>query len=180
MRIISGSHKGRRITAPKKLPVRPTTDMAKEGIFNILKNRYYLEDLRVLDLFSGTGNISFEMASRGVQGITAVDQHAGCTKFIHNTAQEFDFDISVIKSDVFKFLERTKTQYDLIFADPPYDMPLEKFEQIPALIFENNLLAPEGLLIVEHSPQTNLENLPFFQENRKYGSNVFSFFEAIT
>ena len=176
MRIISGKYKGKRLVAPKKLTVRPTTDMAKESLFNILRNRYYLEDLQVLDLFAGTGNISFEFASRGTQQITAVDQHMGCIKYIQKTAQELGFPIEVLKIDVYKFLERHRLQYDFIFADPPYDFTQEQFAKIPELIFKNELLLPEGILVVEHSPQTKMDQLPNFLEDRKYGSNVFSFF----
>ena len=121
MRIISGKHKGRRITAPKNLPVRPTTDMSKESLFNILNNHFNFNGLKVLDLFSGTGNISYEFASRGAGPITSVDGDMGCVNFIKKTATELDLDISAIKSDVFSFLERNKTTYDIIFADPPYN-----------------------------------------------------------
>ena len=110
MRIISGQFKGRRISAPKKLPVRPTTDMAKEALFNILNNQYYFDDISVLDLFSGTGSISYEFASRGTKMITAVDEDFGCIKFINKTAEEFEMDIRTIKSDVFKFLEKSSGQ----------------------------------------------------------------------
>jgi 16S rRNA (guanine966-N2)-methyltransferase len=110
MRIISGKYKGKRLTAPKKLPVRPTTDMAKEALFNILNNRFYFDELKVLDLFSGTGNISFELASRGTEKITAVDSFPGCVRYISKTASELDFSINTIKSDVYKFLEGTSEQ----------------------------------------------------------------------
>ncbi|GMN11850.1 16S rRNA (guanine(966)-N(2))-methyltransferase RsmD [Croceitalea sp. MTPC9] len=177
MRIISGKYKGKRLTAPKKLPVRPTTDMAKEALFNILNNRYFFEDLSVLDLFSGTGNISFEFASRGSGNITAVDGHTGCIRFISKTSTELNFEIDTVKSDVFKFLERTKNKYDIIFADPPYDLGLDKFSKIPELVFSNGLLLEEGALIIEHAEQTDLSELSHFTEKRKYGSSVFSFFE---
>lgn len=177
MRIISGKYKGKRLTAPKKLPVRPTTDMAKEALFNILNNKYYFEDLAVLDLFSGTGNISFEFASRGTTSITAIDGNSGCVQFISKTAKELDFDITTLKSDVFKFLERTKSKYDVIFADPPYNFEASKFSKIPELVYVNELLQDDGLLIIEHSEQTDLSELSYFSEKRKYGSSVFSFFE---
>ncbi len=179
MRIISGKYKGKRLTAPKKLPVRPTTDMAKEALFNILNNQYYFEDLAVLDLFSGTGNISFEFASRGATEITAVDTNAGCVQFISRTAKELNFEIAVMKSDAFKFLERTKSKYDIIFADPPYSFDVSQFSKISELAFSNELISDAGLLIIEHSEQTDLSELPNFAEKRKYGSSIFSFFEKI-
>ncbi len=177
MRIISGSHKGRRISAPKKLPVRPTTDMAKEALFNILNNGYYFDEISVLDLFAGTGNIAYEFASRGSLSITAVDANAGCAGFISKTAKELDFPITAIKSDVFSFLEKTLLKTDIIFADPPYGMPLEDFTKIPTLVFGRSLLTPGGVLIIEHSDKTDLSHLAQFQEQRKYGSNLFSFFQ---
>ena len=178
MRIISGIYKGRRITAPKKLPVRPTTDMAKEALFNIINNRYYFDELRVLDLYSGTGNISYEFASRGCTDITAVDEHFGCIKFLEKTSTELEIDLQTVKSDVFSFLERSSQSYDIIFADPPYDMETEKFMQLLDLVFEGNLLNEEGILIIEHAKQTKLSEHPKFEKQRKYGSNVFSFFKA--
>ncbi len=176
MRIISGTHKGKRLMAPKKLPVRPTTDMAKEGLFNILNNRFYFGDIKILDLCAGTGNISYEFASRGVRDITAVDSHYGCVQYINKTSDALNLNISALKNDVFTFLERTHETYDVIFADPPYDMEMEQFLRFPQLVFEKELLNEEGLLIVEHSPHTNLDNVPHFTEKRKYGSCVFSFF----
>jgi 16S rRNA (guanine966-N2)-methyltransferase len=177
MRIISGLYKGRRITAPKKLPVRPTTDMAKEALFNILHHQYYFDDISVLDLFSGSGNISYEFASRGTEQITAVDDNYGCIKFINETAEAFEMSISTLKSDVFKFLEKSKQKHDIIFADPPYDFEVEKFSKIPELVFQNQLLEDDGLLIVEHSKHTDLSHLDHYSHSKSYGGNVFSFFE---
>ena len=177
MRIISGLYKSRRITAPKNLPVRPTTDMAKESLFNIINNLYYFEDISVLDLFAGTGNISYEFASRGTEQITSVDQNYGCIKFINQTAEGFEMSIQTIKSDVFKFLEKTKIQSNLIFADPPYNFTDEQYTKIPELIFQNNLLLDEGVLIIEHSKHTKLSDLVNFAYSKSYGGNVFSFFE---
>jgi len=179
MRIISGEFKGRRINAPKKLPVRPTTDMAKEALFNILNNSFYFEDISVLDLFAGIGSISYEFASRGCKQIIAVDQDFGCIKFINKTADEFDMDIQTIKSDVYKFLEKTKLKATVIFADPPYSFSDEQYSRIPKLIFQNNLLEENGFLIVEHSKHTKLSHLENFNYSKIYGSNVFSFFEKI-
>lgn len=177
MRIISGKYKGKRLIAPKKLPVRPTTDMAKEGLFNILNNRFYLDELKVLDLFSGTGNISFEFASRGTEEIIAVDSFPACVQYISKIAKELDFPITSIKSDAFKFLERTPEKFNLIFADPPYGFEPGQFLNIPDLVFKNELLADDGLLVVEHSEQTDLSQHPHFVEKRKYGGSIFSFFE---
>lgn len=177
MRIISGIHKSKRIQAPKNLPVRPTTDMAKEALFNILNNLYYFNDISVLDLFSGTGNISYEFGSRGTENITAVDMHSGCIQFINTTAKSLDLSITTIKSDVFKFLEKANTKYDIIFADAPYEFELELFEKIVALVFENKLLTEEGILVIEHSKQTDFKNHKYLSYQKKYGGNMFSFFE---
>lgn len=178
MRIISGKHKGRHLSAPKNLPVRPTKDMAKEGLFNILHNRYYFPDLKVLDLFAGTGNISFEFASRGVQNILAVDIHSGCIDYISKVSNELEMNIKTFKSDVFSFLGRNSEKFDIIFADPFYDMELEEFKKLPSLVFENDLLLEDGILVIEHSKQTHLESLPHFDSSRKYGNSVFSFFKS--
>ena len=177
MRIISGLYKSRKIVAPKNLPVRPTTDMAKEALFNILNNRYYFDEISVLDLFAGTGNISYEFASRGTEHITSVDKDFGCTKFIAQTSSEFDFNIQVIKADVFKYLETTKQKHTVIFADPPYDFDIDAFSKIPELVFQNQLLENDGILIVEHSKHTNLSNLTNYSYSKSYGGNMFSFFE---
>lgn len=177
MRIISGKYKGRRIDPPKNLPVRPTTDMAKEALFNILGNHFNLTQLKVLDLFTGTGNMSYEFGSRGAEPIISVDTDFGCVNFIKKTAKEFDLDITPIKSDVIKFLEKNKGTYDIIFADPPYDMSDENFKKIVSLVFENELLDPEGMLIVEHSKHTKLDDCEFHSFDRNYGGTVFSFFE---
>ncbi|GGG49826.1 RsmD family RNA methyltransferase [Bizionia arctica] len=178
MRIVSGEFKGRRITAPKKLPVRPTTDMAKEALFNILNNLYYLDDISVLDLFSGTGNISYEFASRGTKDIVSVDQDYGCIKFINETAISFGMTIRTIKSDVFKFLEKSTQKATIIFADPPYEFSLEYFTRIPELVFKNNLLEEGGVLVVEHSKHTDLSKVENFSYSKSYGGNMFSFFNA--
>ncbi|CAA0231790.1 putative methyltransferase [Tenacibaculum maritimum] len=177
MRIISGKYKGRRLTAPKNLPVRPTTDMAKESLFNILNNLYYFDAISVMDLFSGTGNISFEFASRGSKEIYAVDQHFACIKFIQSIAENLNFDIHTYKSDVYKFLEKTPLKTDVIFADPPYDFEKEEFLKIVNTVFERNLLNDDGLLIVEHSKYTDLSSHPKHSYDKRYGGNVFSFFE---
>jgi 16S rRNA (guanine(966)-N(2))-methyltransferase RsmD len=178
MRIISGAFKGKRISAPKKLPARPTTDMAKEGLFNILNNHYYFDDCIVIDLFSGTGNISYEFASRGSTKVTAVDDNALCIKFIDKTAKELNIEINTVKSDVFKYLSRALAKADIIFADPPYGQSLDDFTRIVEYVFDNNLLLKEGILIIEHSSRTDLSGLRNFKNHRKYGGSVFSFFEG--
>lgn len=177
IRIISGKYKGRRIKAPKKLPVRPTTDMAKEALFNILRNQFHFTGIRALDLFSGTGNISYELGSRYCPDITAVDGDHGCVRFINQTAVEFDFPIHVIKSDVYKFLERgSKQPFDLIFADPPYDFSTTDFARVAQLCFNNQLLSEDGVLVIEHSKHTKLDQVVNYDETRHYGGNAFSFF----
>ncbi|MFY0629692.1 MAG: RsmD family RNA methyltransferase [Flavobacteriaceae bacterium] len=178
MRVISGRLKGRRITAPKNLPVRPTTDMAKEALFNILNNHYYFDSLSVIDLFSGTGNIAYEFASRGTQSIYAIDGNFNCTKFINNTSKQFEMNINAYKSDVFKFLEKTPLTSDIIFADPPYNMEVEKFLTIADIVFERKLLNDEGVLIIEHSKYMDISSHEAFSYSKKYGGSVFSFFEA--
>ncbi len=179
MRIISGKNKGQRLMAPKKLPVRPTTDMAKEALFNIINNQYYFEDLKVLDLFSGTGNISYEFASRGTTNIIAVDAHQGCVQYIAETSEKYDFPIQAIKRDVYDYLENQAEKAHLIFADPPYDLPVEDFAQIAHLVFEKELLLENGVLILEHPKHTDLSQTPNFTNQRRYGSSIFSFFEWV-
>ncbi|WP_194850593.1 RsmD family RNA methyltransferase [Nonlabens antarcticus] len=176
MRIISGIHKGRRIQAPKKLPIRPTTDMAKEALFNILRNLVHLHGLKVLELFAGSGNMSYEFASRGVGSVLAVDSHMPCIQFIEKTAELLDLPIETTKADVFMFIQNHKGSYDIIFADPPYGIELEEFLKIPDAVFENNLLNTDGILIIEHSKHTDLSSHPSFDNQRKYGGTVFSFF----
>jgi len=176
MRIISGEHKGRKIIAPKKLPIRPTTDMAKESLFNIINNLYYFDEVSVLDLFAGSGNISYEFASRGTEQITSVDKDFGCAKFINKTSETLNMPIEVVKSDVFKYLESVKQKHTIIFADPPYNFELEMFAKIPELVFSNKLLEEDGILIIEHSKYTDLSNLYNYSYSKSYGGNVFSFF----
>ncbi|RYJ38134.1 N6-adenine-specific methylase [Flavobacterium anhuiense] len=177
MRIISGKYKGRRINPPKNLPVRPTTDMSKEALFNVLNNHFHFDSLKVLDLFSGTGNISYEFASRGSAPITSVDGDFGCVKFIKQVSSEYDFDIAATKSDVFKFLENSKTTYDIIFADPPYGLDQATFEKIVSTVFERGLLEDDGMMIIEHSKYTKLEHMSNFSFQKSYGGSFFSFFE---
>lgn len=177
MRIVSGKYKSRRINAPKNLPTRPTTDIAKEALFNILNNLYYFEDLSIIDLFAGIGSISFEFASRGAKNIISVDQHYGCVKFIHSISEELDMNINVIKSDVYKFLEKNSLKANIIFADPPYNFDDKQFLAISTLIFSKDMLSENGLLIIEHSKDTDLSKNEYFSYYKRYGGSVFSFFE---
>lgn len=176
MRIVSGTLKGKRIIAPKKLPVRPTTDFAKEALFNILNNQYHFSALKVIDLFSGTGNISYEFASRGAEEIIAVDGHFECVKFINKTSQELDLPIRTVKSDVFKYLKATGEKANIIFADPPYNFEEDSLKQIVDTVFSRELLLEGGSLIIEHHKKIDLSSLDHFSEVRKYGNSVFSFF----
>ncbi|NRT10656.1 MULTISPECIES: RsmD family RNA methyltransferase [Flavobacterium] len=177
MRIISGKYKGRRISPPKGLPVRPTTDMSKEALFNVLNNHFNFEGLKVLDLFAGTGNISYEFASRGSTPITSVDGDFGCVKFIKQTASEYDFNIAATKSDVFKFLEKNNASFDIVFADPPYALDQATFEKIVLLVFERNTLNEDGMMVIEHSKYTKLDHMIHFSFKKSYGGSIFSFFE---
>ena len=162
MRIISGKYKGRRISPPKNLPVRPTTDMSKEALFNVLNNHFNFSGLKVLDLFAGTGNISYEFASRGCDNVIAVDGDFGCIKFIKQTANEFDFTITAIKSDVISFIQKNSSSFDIIFADPPYAFDQETFEKIVKTVFERELLEEDGMMIIEHSKYTKMTHLANF------------------
>ena len=177
MRIISGENKGRKIQAPKNLPVRPTTDKAKEALFNIISNRYNLAELSILDLFSGTGNISYEFASRGTSKITCVDLNDKCINFIKSNCDKLSLNFKLIKSDIYKFLSNNNLSYDIIFADPPYNFEYSKYEKIILLIIEKKLLNRDGLLIIEHSKKTDLQNIENYIETRKYGDCCFSFFK---
>lgn len=176
MRIIAGKFGRRRLHTPKNLRLRPTTDIAKEGLFNILNNRLYFDELTVLDLFAGTGSISFEFLSRGAERVTAVESNLVHFKFITSVKSELKIEnMSPLKTDVFKFLGINKQSYSLIFADPPFD--LENIETIPLLIFKGRHLEENGLFILEHSDQHHFEKFEHFVEVRKYGKVHFSFFE---
>jgi 16S rRNA (guanine966-N2)-methyltransferase len=176
MRIIGGRYSGKVLKVPKGLPVRPTTDFAKEGLFNILNNRVDFAEVNMLDLFSGTGHISLEFASRGSGQVTAVDEHIKCVMFLKQTSEQLGLPIHTVKDDVFRFLENSHARFDLIFADPPYD--LENVPRIHEIVFSRQLLNKGGYLIIEHGPKTNLEALSGFLQHRKYGNVHFSFFQA--
>ena len=175
IRIIGGKNKGRKISAPNNLPVRPTTDFAKEALFNILRNKFDFEEISALDLFCGTGNISFELASRVTKDITSVDIDAGCIHFVKKTAKEFEFDaIRASNYDVFKFLKKQTRKWDFIFADPPFIH--KQIGEIPGLIFAHELLADDGWLIVEHPSRMSFPPEAPLIEQRGYGKVNFSIF----
>jgi len=177
MRIIRGRYQRRQIQAPANLPVRPTTDMAKESLFNILENNIDFEDVVALDLFAGTGNISYELVSRGCKRVTAVDQNPGCATFIRQTAERFEMkELNVVRSDVFRFIPMQKIKYDLVFCDPPYDC--KQYDLLVDLIFSNHLLSDDGLLVVEHNKFVNFDGHECFKEQRRYGKVNFTFFAA--
>lgn len=177
MRIISGQFRGKKLIAPSDLPVRPTTDFAKTGLFNIINNYYSIEKLTVVDLYAGTGNLSFEFASRGCKDITAIDKDSSCCNYMNKTAQQLNISqsLKVLQSDVLTYLSNSKKQSDIIIADPPY-------EETPAselvnLIFDNQLLKSNGVFILEHSSDVDLSLLPHYLQTRKYGFVSFTFFE---
>jgi len=175
VRIIGGDHKGRRIHAPAGLPVRPTTDMAKEALFNILHNYYDFEGIKVLDLFAGIGSISYEFASRDAAEVHSVEMNPRCVNFITETSRKLDLkNLFVIRANVFTYLKRSGKNFDIIFADPPYD--LEGIETIPDLVFENDLLDKDGWLIVEHPSDIDFSEHPNLDQQRKYGKVNFSMF----
>lgn len=175
MRIINGRCRGKRIVAPKNLPVRPTTDFAKESLFNILNNQIDFEEITVLDLFSGTGNIAYEFASRGAKEVLCIDQNYQCVSFINKTSKILEFNqLAAFRNDAFKYLTKYPKTYDLIFADPPYQ--LEKIDQLIDLIFKNKLLNNNGIFILEHDARWDFSTYPYFVQHRKYGHVNFSFF----
>ena len=175
MRIISGTHRGRRINPPMGLPVRPTTDMAKEGLFNILNTFLDFTEISVLDLFAGTGNITFEFASRQCREVVAVETNPRCIDFIRKTTAELGFtNVSPMKADVFSFLFRSRKQFDFVFADPPYD--LEHTNELPDRIIQT-ALKEEGWLVLEHGPDADYSAHTAYHHTRHYGKVHFSFFQ---
>ena len=175
MRIIGGEHGGKQIVVANNLTVRPTTDFAKEGLFNILGNRFDFAEFDVLDLFSGSGSISYEFASRGCRTVNAVEIVPRNVSFIRATAKKMDLNqIRVIRNDAFYFISICKTKYDIIFADPPYE--ITNVDKIPSLIFQYDLLKPQGILIVEHSQNNDFSQHEYLLDYRRYGNVHFSFF----
>ena|SRR6218665_840928 len=177
MRIVRGIYKARRFNPPKSFPSRPTTDFAKEGIFNVIENRIDLLNLNILDLCAGTGNISLEFLSREAGEVTSVDKHPVCTSFMYKLQKELEVgdEWRIVKNDVRTFVEKTNETYDLIFADPPYDMTFHA--DLVNKIMDRKLLNENGLCIIEHGKQTNLSFLDGFVEVRNFGNVYFSFFQ---
>jgi len=175
MRIISGQYKGRRFSPPEGIPTRPTTDIAKEGLFNILNNNIDYEETKFLDLFAGSGNISYEMASRGCKDILTVDRFPLCVQFIQSMIEKIGIEgMRVIQADVFDVIANANEQYNLIFAGPPYGLDI--MDEIPDRIFKANLLTPQGIFIMEHNPKHNYDDHIMFAERRNYGQTHFTFF----
>ena len=176
MRIIGGDLGGRKLNPPSKMPyTRPTTDVAREGLFNILENNLEIEGMKTLDLFGGTGSISYELASRGAKELTIVEKDSRMHEFIKKTAGTLGLqNITALKMDVFKFIHQCNEKYDFIFAGPPY--ALERIDKIPELIFENQLLFPRGWFVLEHTPKDDFKKFPFYKTERNYGTTVFSIF----
>lgn len=174
MRIIAGKYQRRILRPPTNLPARPTTDLAKEALFNVLNNQMEIEGTNVLDLFTGTGSISFEFASRGAKKVISVDLSFKCIEYIKRVKNELSFEnLFPLRSDAFRFLKGCSSQFDIIFADPPFD--LNGIEEIAFLVIQRNLLSPQGLLIIEHPGNKSLKTLPGFVEERRYGKVHFSF-----
>ena len=176
MRIISGKYRGRTINPPKNLRARPTTDFAKENLFNVLANMVDFEECDILDLFAGTGSISYEFASRGARSVTSVEINPVHFNFIRSTVRELEFDnVYVVKANVFLYLKSVAKQFDLIFSDAPYD--LEGSAQVIDAVFEKDLLREDGILVFEHSAKQDFSSYPNFYQLRSYGSVQFSFFK---
>lgn len=176
MRIIGGSHRGRNIVPPRNLRARPTTDFAKENLFNVLSNIVDFEECDVLDLFAGTGSISYEFASRGVRSVTAVEINAVHHNFIKETATKFDFtNLHPVKANVFLYLKSVAKQFDIIFSDAPYD--LKDSGEVISMVLDGGLLKEDGLLIFEHSKGVDFSGHPRLQQTRHYGSVQFSIFK---
>lgn len=178
MRIVGGEHGGRRFNPPGNMPyTRPTTDVAKEGLFNVLQNNLDFSALKTLDLFGGTGSISYELASRGVNDLTIVEKDNSMVEFIKKTSATLRLEnFQIIKSDVFRFIENSNEQFDFIFAGPPY--ALTNIDDLPKLIFNKNLLNPNGWFVLEHTSRNDYKTFPFYKSEKNYGTTVFSIFVA--
>ena len=176
MRIISGELGGRKINPPNKMPyTRPTTDIAKEGLFNIIENNLEIPELKTLDLFGGTGSISYELASRGAAHQTIVEKDRQMYEFIQKTINQLGMKgLQPIKMDVFKFIDQCSEQFDFIFAGPPY--ALTNIDDLPKLVFAKRILTPKGWFVLEHTPRNDYKKFPFYKTERSYGTTVFSIF----
>jgi 16S rRNA (guanine(966)-N(2))-methyltransferase RsmD len=176
MRIISGDFSGRRFNPPSGIPARPTTDIAKGGLFNTLGNMIDFEGIKTCDIFGGTGSISYELASRGAADLTLIERDQVSVNFIKKTAKELGIEhkLHIIKGDVFKFMKQSTEQYDFIFAGPPY--ALLNIDDLPLLVFEKNMLAPGGIFVLEHTPRNDYQQHPHFEKMKNYGTTVFTFF----
>jgi 16S rRNA (guanine(966)-N(2))-methyltransferase RsmD len=176
MRIVSGIFRGRQIVPPKNLPVRPTMDISRDSFFNILNSVYYFENLTFLDLFSGTGMMSYEAISRGFKKVVAVEIDNRCYRFISGQFREFQAgQARVVRADALKFLQTIEDQFDIVYADPPYQYP--DYSKIPELVFERKILHPDGILALEHSTGLDFSGHAFFYQQRKYGQSIISFFK---
>jgi 16S rRNA (guanine(966)-N(2))-methyltransferase RsmD len=176
VRIIGGKFKGRKFNAPFLKSTRPTTDFARESLFNLLQTRFDVDGIEILDLFCGTGAVAFEFLSRGAKSAVCVDMDFKGLQFIRETSRELKVEARVYRGDALKYLSATKEKFDLIFTDPPYE--LEDLPKIPELVFQHHLLKPGGILIVEHGKKTDLSAHRNFEEHRHYGKVNFSFFKA--
>lgn len=176
MRIIGGEHGGRRFNLPTKMPyTRPTTDIAKEGLFNVLQHSLDIEELATLDLFGGTGSISYELASRGAKELTIVEKDSAMYDFIKKTIADLRIEnMKAIKMDVFKFIGQCSDSFDFIFAGPPY--ALQNIDDLPRLIFEKKLLNDKGWFVLEHTPRNDYKAFPFYKTEKNYGTTIFSIF----
>ncbi len=176
MRVIGGTLKGHRFSPPRHFKGRPTTDFGREGLFNLLRSRLDLEGLEALDLFAGSGAVSYELASRGAVAVTAVEKDAGSCRYIQKQAMDFELDaIRVLRADAFAFLGKAVTQFDLVFADPPYTEP--RLEALPEMVREAGLVAKGGFFVLEHGDRRDFSAVEGFVEMRKYGHVHFSFFD---
>ena len=176
MRIVAGDMGGRKINPPAKMPyTRPTTDVAKEGLFNVIQNNLAIEELKTLDLFGGTGSITYELASRGAKDLTIVEKDEQMYAFIKKTTAELKIEnLRILKTDVFRFISQCAETFDFIFAGPPY--ALQTIDELPVLIFEKKLLNPGGWFILEHTPRNDYKKFAFYKTERNYGSTIFSVF----
>jgi 16S rRNA (guanine966-N2)-methyltransferase len=175
MRIIGGTLGGRRISPPANMPhTRPTTDIAKEGLFNIIENNLDITALKTLDLFGGTGCISYELASRGAVNGTIVEKDFHMLEFIKKTAVQLSLPLKIVKSDVFKYMKDCGGSFDFIFAGPPY--ALTTIDELPKEVFKNNLLNPNGWFVLEHTPRNDYKKFDYYKTERNYGTTIFSIF----